>query len=417
MDTTQVPREPGGETRATVASRSRAPLPVAERLAGVGGSPVRDLLALAERSEVISFAGGLPAPELFDIAGLRDAFGRALAGAAAARNLQYAATEGDPSLRRQVAERLTSRWLPTSASDVLITSGSQQALTLIAAALLDPGAVVAVESPTYLAALQGFRLAGAHVVAVASDEEGMDPGAFHAAAHEHHPSLLYLVPTFANPTGRTMSAGRRQAVVDAAAAHGVWVIEDDPYGELRYDGDAVAPMAGLPGAEGGVLHLGSFSKVGAPGMRLGWVRAPEPVLRSLVIAKQAADLHSSTIDQAAAAIYLDAVDVDAHLARLRRVYRERRDAMLALLPRTLPDGARWTRPEGGMFVWVTLPPDHDAAAILPEALARGVAFVPGAPFFAADPDRATLRLSFTTHAPEVIGEGLGRLAEVVSAHA
>ncbi len=391
-------------------------LPVAARLAGVGGSPVRDLLALADRPEVISFAGGLPAPELFDVEGVRKAFQQALSGPGGAGNLQYAATEGNLRLRGQVADRLTSRGVSTTASDVLITSGSQQALTLVATALLDPGAVVAVENPTYLAALQAFRLAGAQVMPVVSDEEGIDPGAFLELVRTHHPSLLYLVPTFANPTGRTMSLARRQAVVEIAAARGVWVVEDDPYGELRYGGATVPPMAGLDRAGECVLHLGSFSKIGAPGMRLGWVRAPESILRSLVVAKQAADLHSSTIDQAAAAIYLDTVDLDQHIAVLRQTYRTRRDAMLAALPAVLPPGSAWTTPDGGMFVWVTLPSGGDVAAMLPAALARGVAFVPGAAFYASDPDLSTLRLSFTTHAPVVIEEGLNRLAKVMSTH-
>lgn len=391
-------------------------LPVAARLAGVGSSPVRDLLALVDRPDVISFAGGLPARELFDVEGVRYAFLRALSGADRASNLQYAPTEGNLRLRERVADRLTSRGVPTTPPDLLITSGSQQALTLAATALLDPGAVVAVENPTYLAALQGFRLAGARIVPVASDDEGVDPAAFLDTVREHRPSLLYLVPTFANPTGRTMSLPRRQAIVDIAAAHGVWVVEDDPYGELRYDGTAVPPMAGLDAAADCVLHLGSFSKIGAPGLRLGWVRAPGSVMRSLVVAKQAADLHSSTIDQAAAAIYLDTADLDLHIARLRNTYRQRRDAMLAALPVVLPAGARWNEPEGGMFVWVTLPTGVDAAAMLPSALDRRVAFVPGAAFYVSTPDLSTLRLSFTTHAPAVIEEGLSRLGEVVAAH-
>ncbi|MFN8198083.1 MAG: PLP-dependent aminotransferase family protein [Nakamurella multipartita] len=329
---------------------------IAARLAGVRSSPVRDLLALADRPEIISFAGGLPAPELFDLNGFRDAFGQALAAAPGPGNLQYAATEGNPRLRQQVADRLTGRGVPTGASDVLITSGSQQALTLITTALLDPGGVVAVESPTYLAALQAFRLADARVVPVPGDDDGLDPDALQATIREHRPTLLYLVPTFANPTGRTMSRARRQAVVDIAAAHGLWVIEDDPYGELRYDGPAVPLMAGLPDARECVLHLGSFSKIGAPGLRLGWVRAPQSLRPSLVVAKQAADLHSSTIDQAAAAIYLDTGALDEHVTGLRRVYGQRRDAMLARLPGALPAGAAWTRPAGRRHVRL----DHPA---------------------------------------------------------
>jgi DNA-binding transcriptional MocR family regulator len=386
---------------------------LAARLRGVASSPVRDLLALLERPEVISFAGGLPAPELFDVDGLRAAFDRVLGSPAARRALQYAPTEGDPDLRARVAGRMTARGLPTTAADLLVTTGSQQALTLVTTALLDPGAVVAVEEPTYLAALQCFGLAGARVVPVASDDDGLDPEALERVFARERPALLYLVPTFANPTGRTLPADRRAAVVALAARYGVWVVEDDPYGELRYRGTPVAPLAAQPGAEDRVLHLGSFSKIAAPGLRLGWVRAPAELLPALTVAKQAADLHTSTIDQAAAAEWLATVDLDAHVRNLCAAYRERRDAMVTALPSSLPTGSTWSDPDGGMFVWVWLPGDVDTAAVLRAALEHDVAFVPGASFYAGTPDRATLRLSFTTNSPEVIAEGMARLGRVL----
>ncbi len=244
----------------------------ARRLQGVASSPVRDLLALIDRPEVISFAGGLPAPELFDLDGLRAAFDHVLSTPSGRRHLQYAPTEGNADLRGIVAARMSARGLPTTAEDLLITTGSQQALTLIATALLDPGAVVAVEEPTYLAALQCFQLAGARIVAVPGDQDGIDPAALGAVLRTTRPRLLYLVPTFANPTGRTLTAARRAEVAELAAAHGTWVVEDDPYGELRYRGEPVPALASHPVAAEGVLHLGSFSKIAAPGMRLGWVR-------------------------------------------------------------------------------------------------------------------------------------------------
>jgi len=383
----------------------------AQRLQGVASSPVRDLLALIDRPEVISFAGGLPAPELFDLDGLRAAFDQVLSTPAGRRHLQYAPTEGNIDLREIVAGRMSARGLPTTAGDLLITTGSQQALTLIATALLDPGAVVAVEEPTYLAALQCFQLAGARIVAVPGDQDGIDPAALAAVLHAERPRLLYLVPTFANPTGRTLTPARRAEVADLAAAHGTWVVEDDPYGELRYRGEPVPALASHPVAADCVLHLGSFSKIAAPGMRLGWVRSPARLRSALAVAKQAADLHTSTIDQAAAAAYLAATDMDAHVRGLRDAYRRRRDAMITAMPRTAPPGSTWTDPDGGMFTWLRLPEGHDSAALLPEALKRDVAFVPGAPFYATRPDRATLRLSFTTHTPEEITEGMRRLAE------
>ncbi|NKE59935.1 PLP-dependent aminotransferase family protein [Lentzea sp. PSKA42] len=375
------------------------------RTLSVASSPVRDLLALTSRPEVISFAGGLPAPELFDLDGVRAAYDLALRDRSV---LQYAPTEGNPALRSLVSARLTGRGLPTS--DVLITTGSQQALSLVATALLEPGAVVAVEEPTYLAALQCFQMAGARIVPVASDADGLDPASLRSVVAAEKPGLLYLVPTFANPTGRTLSASRRAEIAEIAAEHDLWIVEDDPYGELRYRGSAVAPLASISDR---TIYLGSFSKVGAPGMRLGWLRAPADLLRTLVIVKQAADLHTSTVDQAAAAAYLTHNDLDAHVSRLCVEYGARRDAMIAALPLTVPDGTTWSDPDGGMFVWLRLPGSADSAELLKEALRHDVAFVPGAPFFATMPDHATFRMSFTTNTPEEIAEGMARLAKVL----
>ena len=376
---------------------------------GVESSPVREILALTERPGVISFAGGLPEPALFDAEGLRDAFAWALTESAARRTLQYSTTEGDPELRERIAALLEARGLATGADDVLVTSGSQQALTLVATVLLERGDAVLVEEPSYLAALQTFALAGARVVPVACDDDGLVPEAVAAAASRERPVLLYTIPTFQNPTGRTLPLERRAAVARVAAEHGLWIVEDDPYGELRYDGAPVAALATRPGAEDRTLALSTLSQIAAPGLRLGWVRAPAAVRRPLVIAKQAADLHSSTIDQAAAARWLSAVDLPARIAQLRDVYRERRDALLGGLGEALPAGSTWNRPAGGMFVWARLPQGHDAEALLRAAIDRDVAFVPGYPFFAGEPDRRALRLSFTTHAPDEIAEGLRRL--------
>ena len=380
--------------------------PLAARLRGVRSSPVREILALTERPGVISFAGGLPAPELFDAAGLRAAFAAALADATAGRSLQYSTTEGDPALRAQVAARLTARGLPTTAEELLITSGSQQALTLIATVLLEPGDIVLVEEPSYLAALQAFQLAGATVVPVPCDDDGLDPEAAATLAARHGARLLYTIPTFQNPTGRTLPLDRREALVEIARRAGFWLLEDDPYGELRYRGEGLPALAAL---DDRVLSLSTLSKIAAPGLRIGWVRAPAPLRRPLTIAKQAADLHSSTVDQAAAARWLAAVDLDERVGGLRRAYGARRDALLAGLADALPPGSTHNRPDGGMFVWARLPDGWDAAALLERALDHDVAFVPGFPFFAGPPDTATLRLSFTTHPPDEIAEGLRRL--------
>jgi 2-aminoadipate transaminase len=392
---------------------SAAPPAAAARLRDVASSPVREILALTQRPGVISFAGGLPAPELFDAPGLREAFAAALADDAYGRTLQYSTTEGDPALRAAIAARMGARGLATDPDDVLITSGSQQALTLIAAVLIEPGDTVLVEEPSYLAALQCFQMAGARVVPVPCDDDGLDPEALPALVRRERPKLLYTVPTFHNPTGRTLPLERRAALAQVAARVGLWIVEDDPYGELRYSGEPVAHVASQPGAEDRTIALSTLSKVLVPGLRIGWLRAPDALRRALVVAKQAADLHTSTIDQAAAAHWLANCDLDAHVAGLRAVYAPRRDALVDGLRETLPEGSRWTRPDGGMFVWVRLPDGWDADALLPAALKREVAFVPGRPFFPGQPDRATLRLSFTTHTEAEIAEGLGRLRAAV----
>jgi len=222
------------------------------------------------------------------------------------------------------------------------------------------------------------------------------------------------VPTFQNPTGRTTTAERRQAVALIAERHGLWIAEDDPYGELRYDGEAEPWIASHEAAADRTVLLGSLSKIMAPGMRLGWLRAPAALRRACVVAKQSADLHTSTVDQAAAARYLADSDLDAHLTRVRAAYRGRRDALLAGLPGALPEGSTWNRPEGGMFVWARLPDGYDATELLPQVVAHDVAYVPGPPFYAGEPDRAALRLSFVTHTPDEIGEGLRRLAKALA---
>ncbi|MFI5873861.1 aminotransferase class I/II-fold pyridoxal phosphate-dependent enzyme [Streptomyces sp. NPDC051445] len=389
-------------------SRSASAPSLAARVRSIGGSPVRDILAVTARPEVINFAGGLPAPELFDREGVAAAF-RHVLEETPAQALQYATTEGEPVLRERLAARTTARGLPTTADDLLVTTGSQQALSLLATALLDPGDTVLVEAPCYLAALQVFGLAGARIVAVPGDADGPDPEALAELVVRERPKLLYTVPTFQNPTGRTLPAERRAALASVAARHGLWIVEDDPYGELRYDGERVAWIAAHPDARDRTVLLGSFSKVMAPGIRLGWLRAPTELRRACAVAKQAADLHTPTVNQLAAARYLAASDLDAHVARVAGVYRERRDAMLAGLAETLPEGSAWTRPEGGMFLWARLPGAYDTTALLPRVVAQDVAYVPGAPFYVGEPDRSTLRLCFVTQTPQEIAEGLRRL--------
>lgn len=386
------------------------PLPAAR----ITSSPVRDLLALTERPEVISFAGGLPATELLDVDAMRAAAETALAGTAARRALQYSATEGLAPLREQLAQLLTDDGVAASTDRVLVTSGSQQAISLIAQVLLRPGEPVLVEQPTYLAALQAFAAVGAVPIAVPSDADGPLPDALTSLVREHSARLLYLAPTFQNPSGRTIPAQRRHELAAAIGSAQLWTIEDEAYRELAYDGAPPAPIAADPAAAGCVVSLRTLSKVAAPGLRVGWVAAPPQLLRALAIAKQATDLHTAGLTQATASAWLAAGHLPGQVARLRAAYRERRDAMLGLLEQTLPPGSSWARPAGGMFIWARLPDGADASDALQQALRHDVAYVPGAAFYAGDPDRAALRLSFTSHAPPRLAEGLARLATALA---
>lgn len=386
-------------------------LPLAARAANLPPSAVREILKVAESPEILSFAGGLPAPELFPVAAIAAAHARVLAedGPAA---LQYSTTEGYGPLREWIVARLRAKGVTTTVEQTLVTSGSQQGIDLCARVLLDPGARVAVESPSYLAALQVFGGYGAQCVAVDGDPEGISVDELerlHAVAPFR---LVYLVPNFQNPTGTTLSAARRLEVVAFAQRHGVAVLEDDPYGELRYSGAALPPLQALDDT-GVVVRLGSFSKTLAPGLRLAGATGPREVIRAMTIAKQAADLHTATLAQRAAAAFLHSFDYDAHLATLRSVYGERLRAMLAALQRHLPPGTRWTRPEGGLFVWAELPGGLESEALFPLALAEKVAFVPGRGFYAGPPRLDTLRLNFSNRPPELIEEGLARLGRVV----
>src|SRR4051794_28603376 len=389
--------------------------PLSRRLADTQSSPVRELLQIAMRPEVISLAGGLPAPDTFDVPGLATAFSEVLGGPDAVRALQYSTTEGDPALRARLAAFMSQGGLAVEADDVLVTTGSQQALGLIASALLDPGDVVLVEDPTYLAALQSFGLADARAVPVPSDADGPLPDALVQRARAHRAKAVYLIPTFQNPTGRTMSARRRAALAEAAAEAGMWIVEDDPYSALRLEGEHVDLLAAQPAARERTIVVQTLSKVLSPGLRLGYVRAPASLRGPLAVAKQAADLHSPTINQLAASVWLERHDLGAHIASLAAHYRPRRDALLAGLAEHLPHGSSWTEPQGGLFVWVTLPPGMDAEGLLPAAIARGVAFVPGRFFYAAEAQRETLRLSFATESPDALIEGAARLGAAIRA--
>jgi 2-aminoadipate transaminase len=379
---------------------------LARRAERMNPSVLRELLKLTERPGIISFAGGLPSPQTFPVEAFRAACEHVLAtdGAAA---LQYAASEGHAPLREAVARMLP--W-PVDPAQVLITTGSQQGLDLVAKVLVDQGSQVLVETPTYLGALQAFAPMEPRVVAVAGDDEGIDVADL--AARRGDARFLYVLPNFQNPTGRTMSEARRQQLVEAARALALPVVEDNPYGDLWFDAPPPAPLAARH--PDGTIYLGSFSKVLAPGLRLGFLVAPPPIFPKLLQAKQAADLHSPTFNQRMVAQVLRDGFLDRHVPTIRAVYRRQRDAMLAALERECAGlGLRWNAPAGGMFLWARLPHGLDAADLLPRAVARGVAFVPGAAFHADNADHRTLRLSFVTATPAEIDTGVAALAAVV----
>lgn len=387
--------------------------PLSRRLADTQSSPVRELLELAMQPHIISLAGGLPAPDTFDVPGLREAFDEVLSGPDAVRALQYSTTEGDPALRDRLARFMRTRGLDATGDDLLITTGSQQALGLVASALLDPGDAILVEDPTYLAALQTFQLADLRAHAIPCDDDGPDPDGLIASAKETGARVAYLIPTFQNPTGRTMPAERRAALADAAVTAGLWLVEDDPYSALRLDGPDVDLLAAQPAAHDRTIVIQTLSKVLSPGLRIGYLRAPAALRGPLTVAKQAADLHTSTVAQLAAERWLASNDLAAHIAGLETHYRPRRDALLAALGEQLPSGSKMNRPDGGLFIWAELPRGHDTLEILPRAIANGVAFVPGCFFFAGEPKPETFRVSFATATPAELAEGAERLGAAI----
>ena len=385
---------------------------LAARAAKMNPSVIREILKVTEKPGIISLAGGLPSPKTFPV----DAFARAAATVLAEDGpaaLQYAASEGFPALREAVAQ-----WLPwdVDPAQVLITTGSQQGLDLVAKVLVDEGSRVLVETPTYLGALQAFSPMEPTIVSVASDDEGplVDDFAATAGHDSGRARFMYLLPNFQNPTGRTMSEARRAALVAKADELGVPLVEDNPYGDLWFDQPPPAPLTARNPE--GCIYLGSFSKVLAPGLRLGYVVAPQAIYPKLLQAKQAADLHSPSFNQRLVAEVLKDGFLERHVPTIRALYKRQRDAMHAALERELASlGVTWSRPDGGMFLWARLPEGMNAIELLPEAVERNVAFVPGAAFYAEAPDARTLRLSFVTASPAQIDTGIKALADTVRA--
>ena len=379
---------------------------LARRAERMNPSVIREILKVTERPGIISFAGGLPSPQTFPVTEFAEACAKVLRDDGAGA-LQYAASEGYAPLREAVAAMLP--W-DVSPAQVLITTGSQQGLDLVAKVLVDAGSKILVETPTYLGALQAFTPMEPEVDGVASDAEGVDVDDM--AAKAPGARFFYVLPNFQNPTGRTMSEARRAAVSARAAGLGLPLIEDNPYGDLWFDAPpALALTARNPE---GCIYLGSFSKVLAPGLRLGFLVAPAAIAPKLLQAKQAADLHSPSFNQRVVAEVIKDGFLERHVPTIRALYKAQRDAMLAALTREMAGlDVSWNTPDGGMFLWARLPAGLSAVDLLPKAVDRGVAFVPGAAFYAADPDPRTLRLSFVTATVEQIDAGIAALAQAV----
>ncbi len=393
----------------------------AQRTKSAKCSIIRELLKITQRPEVISFAGGLPAPEVFPVARFQEACQRVLATQASTA-LQYGPTEGYRPLRELIVAHMARYGILASVDNILITAGSQQALDLIAKLLINRGDRILVESPTYLGALQAFDLMGAEYVTVPVDHDGLQTCNMEEALRSG-PKFMYILPNFQNPGGVTLSRARRDELVALSDKYGIPIIEDDPYGQLRYEGEHITPLVVLDRVNlardkgyklGNVIYLSTFSKVLAPGLRVAWIVAPPEVITKLVQIKQSTDLHTSTFTQMI--VYEAARDgfMEDHVKLIRATYKERRDAMLAALHDFFPPEVSWTHPQGGLFLWVTMPPGIDSSQLLDQALRQNVAFVPGQPFFPNGDPGSHMRLNFSNAQPEQIREGIRRLSIAVA---
>ena len=385
----------------------------ASRLQNVETSAIRELFKLLGKPGIISFAGGFPDPALFDVEGIRMAADQVL-GSNPGPVLQYGATEGWNPLREALSGHMAKKGIAARPDEIITTTGSQQGLDLIGKTMINPGDKVIVEGPTFLATIQCFRLYGADLVSAPIDADGVKVDELEKLIVEHKPKLVYLIPTFGNPSGAMLSLARRKRVLELAAQYKVLVVEDDPYGELYFGAPPPPSMLAMsdqvPGSREWIAYCGSFSKVLSPGLRVGWMIAQPQLLANAVMCKQFSDAHTSNLTQAIAAQYLSLNRMDAALAVVRKTYAERAQTMADCLRKDLGGAISFTQPQGGMFFWTRLTaPGADAAEFAKRAIEKGVAFVPGAPFYATDVDRATLRLSFATANVSNIVEGVGRL--------
>jgi 2-aminoadipate transaminase len=391
----------------------------AQRTQRMKGSAIRELLKFSERPDVISFGGGMPAPEIFPVKEFQEACIRVLQNNGP-QALQYSTTEGYLPLRKYLVDTMGKCGINITPDNILITSGSQQALDLIGKIFINHGDRILVENPTYLGALQAWNAYGAEYVAVQSDENGLNTDYLEEALR-YGPKFIYVLPNFQNPTGVSLTMERRERLVELADRFGVPIIEDDPYGQLRYEGDDCPPVEVIDSNTrsqsglytGNVIYMSTFSKILAPGIRLAWIVAPQEVISKLVTAKQGMDLNTATFNQYVAYEVTKDGFIDRYVPTIRKMYHERRDCMLDALTEHMPDGVKWTHPEGGLFLWATLPGKLDSVEIFKEAVEQKVAFVPGESFYATGGGKNTMRLNFSYCTPDKINEGIARLGNVI----
>ena len=385
----------------------------ANRIDSLRASDIREILKITQRAEVISFAGGLPAPELFPVEEIKE-ISRLLMEESGRVALQYSTTEGYEPLRQKIAARIGRKFqTQASAEEVMITSGSQQALDFTGKLFLDAGDVVLCESPTYLAAISAFRAYQPEFIDVPTDDDGMIIEELERIlATTDNVKLVYVIPDFQNPTGRTWSRERRRRFIETVSRYGVAVLEDNPYGELRFEGEILPSIKSMD-REGLVIGTGTFSKTFCPGMRIGWLVAAPPVIEKYVLIKQGADLCTSLRNQMEIDLFMERFDFEGNLVRLTALYRQRRNAMVAALEAMMPEGVSFTRPQGGLFLWVTLPERIKAIELLKRCLEQNVAFVPGDSFFPNGGVENTLRLNYSNMPEDRIREGVARLAAAI----
>ncbi len=380
-------------------------------------SEIRELLKLVEAGDVISLAGGLPAPETFPVGTIKK-IAQEVLEKHADKALQYGTTKGFTPLRLALANWMEKRYgIPMSKVEIMMVAGSQQALDLIGRVFINPGDIVVVEGPTYLAALNAFKYYEPKFISIPMDHDGMRIDLLEKKLEElkkqgKNVKFLYTVSTFQNPAGVTMSLKRRKRLIELAKEYDFIIVEDNPYSELRYSGEPIPPIKHFD-HEGRVIYLGTFSKILAPGFRLGWIAAHPHFIRKMEIAKQAIDLCANTLAQVIAWKYVEDGYLDEHIPEIVKFYKPRRDAMLEALEEYMPEGIEWTKPDGGMFIWVTLPEGIDTKLMAEKAISRGVAYVPGEAFFAHREVKNTMRLNFTYVPEETIREGVKRLGEVI----